>query len=333
MENYIIPTLHDLDLMDLAVGNRYFCLAHFYVQYEKYREFFKKKKAEGAFVTLDNSAAEKFLVTEDILIKVVRDLKPDEVIAPDVLFDYKQTIENLDKFIERMKNENLLKHTKIFACPQGKSKFEWEECYSYMVEHEDVSVIGMSKISVPKCWGNIDEEDAGIMESRQNAIVSLEYGNLIKKPIHFLGMGDPREFFAYKHNKLLRSTDSCYSVLAGKHNILFDEGNFDRIKTYNEFYDFKLTENETSNVRRNINFLNKIVSGKSNKIGNNLDIIEVFSNDSEECKTFIKKMKSKNMKFKLIDELVRTLNKEVPSLKVNGVILSKKNSKDFIHNY
>lgn len=258
MDCYIIPTLHDLDLMDLGQGNRYFCLAHFYVQYPHYREkFLEIRNRPGTFITLDNSAAEKALVTEDVLISIVRELKPNEVIAPDVLFDKEQTLQNLQSFVKRMKNEQLLDHTKVFGCPQGNNREEWLQCYKSMMNDVDVSVVGLSKIAVPRCWANQQHEDVGIMESRRECVQYLVDNYLLHKPVHLLGMGDPTEYTTYKH-KNIRSTDSCYTVLAAWHGIDFSSGDLRRIPTTNDFYDNKLTDEQRLLAVKNIEFLKNI---------------------------------------------------------------------------
>lgn len=257
---YIIPTLYDLDLMHEGQGNRFFCLAHFYIEYEHYRnKFIELRKDPGNFITLDNSAAEKELVTEDVLINIVKELKPNEVIAPDVLFDKEQTLKNLDSFIKRMRNEQLLDQTKIFGCPQGNSKEEWLDCYKQMMNNLDVSVIGLSKISVPRCWMNAFGEDVNIKESRRECVKFLVDNHLIQKPLHLLGMGDPTEYEIYNH-KNIRSTDSCYTVLAAWHGVDFSSGDLRRIPTTNDFYEHKLSEEQHELALKNIMFLKNITS-------------------------------------------------------------------------
>lgn len=262
MENYVIPDLMDLDLMHLAKGNRYFCLANFYVKDEKYRAFFLnlKKYHPEAFITLDCGSAEKDTVTMTEYIDVTAELMPNEVLALDILFDKKATLDSFYEFIRKLDNhpKRLLNKVNIFACPQGSNKEEYLECYETMVRHPLVKTIGLSKIAVPKAFLN-KTGDEGIKEARHICINELTKLNLLLKPIHFLGMGDPTEFEYYKtlNNPLLRSTDSCYTVLAGKNNILFDEGNFTRIKTTNDFYHQKLSNEERERAIRNIEWFKK----------------------------------------------------------------------------
>ena len=257
MDCYIIPPLSALPLMHK--GHRYFCLAHFYLQYPEYKQFFLDiRQHPNSFITLDNSAAERSLVTETDLLSIVAELLPDEVIAPDILFDYVKTKESLDQFIDKMSDRSLLGRTKIFGCPQGHTKEEWLSCYQYMVNHPHVSTIGLSKISVPRCFSGTVTDDVEIKESRHICISELDKLDLIKKPIHFLGMGDPTEYEEYNHI-LLRSTDSCYTVLAAKHGIEFKSGNFTRIPTTNDFYEQPLTWPQKKLAHQNIYFLKSVL--------------------------------------------------------------------------
>ena len=120
MDFYVISPISDLEPMKL--GDRIFVLAHLWVQFPKYREFIKARKEEGYWITLDCSAAERALVTETVLINICHELMPDEVIAPDVLFDKDATIKNAISFRDRMEAEDLLNKIDIFFCPQGKTK-------------------------------------------------------------------------------------------------------------------------------------------------------------------------------------------------------------------
>ena len=125
MDFYVISPLSNLEPMKL--GDRIFVLAHLWVQSAKYRNFIYDLIDEDLdrWITLDNSAAERALVTEDVLIDIVHQLAPSEVIAPDVLFDKDETIKNARAFKIRMEKEGLLDSTDIFFCPQGKTKEDW----------------------------------------------------------------------------------------------------------------------------------------------------------------------------------------------------------------
>lgn len=256
MKFYTIPPNKHLDLMDL--GDAYFCLAHHYVKDTNYREHFLRlrNREPRVWITLDNSAAEHSLVTEQVLLDIVAELKPDEVIAPDVLFDMKQTLKNLYCFIIRMTDYNFLSHTKVFGCPQGTTQEEWLNCYESMLNNPLVSTIGLSKIAVPKCWNNVTN-DKLIGLSRNECIQKLSKLNLLKKPLHLLGMGEHTEFNFYLQNKFpcIRSSDSCYTILAAINGVSFRRGDITRVPTSNEYFDYSLEDGEILLAIDNIEYL------------------------------------------------------------------------------
>jgi len=169
MDFYVISPVSNLEPMKL--GDRIFVLAHLWVQFPEYREFVKARKEEGYWITLDNSAAERALVTEDILIDICKELLPHEVIAPDVLFDKDATIANAISFRERMLAEGLFDifHIDIFFCPQGKTKEDWLEAYEWGINQDWIDVIGFSKIAIPQAWLEDFKDDQGIKEARHMA--------------------------------------------------------------------------------------------------------------------------------------------------------------------
>ena len=127
-----------------------------------------------------------------------------------------------------------------------------------MLSKKEVSVIGLSKIAVPYCWLGATN-DKKIAESRIKCVQYLEDNNLLKKPIHCLGMGNPTEFVFYKYIKQIRSTDSCYTILAAYNNINFLEGNFTRIKTPHNYFSYnQLSRKVLKNVIDNVAFMRQV---------------------------------------------------------------------------
>ncbi len=256
MDFYTIPPNKHLDLMH--EGNRYFALAHHYFSDTEYRKYFLnlRKGNSQAFITLDNGAAEHSLVTETMLLEAVSELKPNEVIAPDILFNKKQTIINLYNFIEKMIEHGFIKHTNVFGCPQGSNKQEWLECYYIMMINPMVSVIGLSKIAVPKCWHNV-VGDQKIAVSRNQCIQELYEKQWLRKPIHLLGMGEHTEFDYYNEHKIpnIRSSDSCYTVLAALNDISFKDGITTRVPTTNEYFNQTLTSEQIILAKNNVEYL------------------------------------------------------------------------------
>ena len=232
MDFYVISPVSNLEPMKL--GDRIFALAHLWVQFPEYREFIKARKEEGWFITLDNSAAERALVTEDVLIEICKELMPNEVIAPDVLFDADVTIANAKNFRDRMESEGLLGKIEIFFCPQGKTKEDWLKAYMWAMFQDWIDVVGFSKIAVPNAWLDHYSDDQGIKTARHMAYDYLKEKGLLVKPIHCLGQGSYTEFEHYKH-PMMRSTDSVYPVLAAVHNLDFTVDSETRIPTPHNF--------------------------------------------------------------------------------------------------
>jgi hypothetical protein len=255
MDFYVISPLSNLEPMRL--GDRIFVLAHLWVQSEEYREFIYSLIDEDIdrWITLDNSAAERALVTEDVLIQVCHELLPSEVIAPDVLFNKDETIKNAIAFKDRMEKEGLLEVTDIFFCPQGKTKEDWLEAYEWGLKQDWIQTIGFSKIAIPQAWLPEWKDDQGIKEARHMAYDYLKEQNLLLKPIHCLGQGSYTEFEYYDH-PAMRSTDSVYPVLAAAHGIDFTKDSETRIPTPHNFLEtYDMSQINMDLVKSNVEFL------------------------------------------------------------------------------
>lgn len=259
MKFFCIPPTKHLGIMNCGDGD--FVLCHHYVENPDYRDFFLTGRFEyeasgGRFTILDNGAAEHSLVTMSTLLDVAAELEPDEVIAPDVLFNKNQTLENLNLFVNEMIQRDLIKKTNIFACPQGSTKQEWLECYQAMLENPYVSTIGLSKIAVPKCWNNATGDEM-IGLSRNQCVAELHQRNMLTKPLHLLGMGEFTEFAYYIENNIpnIRSSDSCYTILAALNGIDFTTGNVQRIPTDNEYFSRDVTLEEEILSMKNMRHL------------------------------------------------------------------------------
>jgi hypothetical protein len=252
MDVYVISPVSDLEPMKL--GDRIFVLAHLWVQFPEYRAFILDQKEQGKFITLDNSAAERALVTEDVLIEICRELMPDEVIAPDILFDKDATILSAIDFRNRMEEEGLLGTIDVFFCPQGIDQDDWMTAYKWALEQDWIDVIGFSKIAVPNAFLN-QTNDQGIKEARHIAYDYLKQQGLLQKPIHCLGQGDPTEFTYYDH-PMMRSTDSVYPVFAASLGQDFLIDHTTRTPTPHNFLEtFDMSDVTPELITSNVEFL------------------------------------------------------------------------------
>ena len=256
MEFYVIPPNKHLDLMHK--GDRYFCLAQQYIANEQYRQFFKARVEEGSWVTLDNGAGDHDTVSIEQLLDVARDLQPSELIPLDILFDGAQTLKNLDITIELMKADPILSKIEIFACPQGKDQRQWLNVYTKMVNDPNVNTIGMSKLAIPHVVSGA-KNDTNIAKDRNYMYTLLKQSRMIKKPLHFLGAGEPWEFEMYKDDPLCRSTDSCFSIWSAMVDQDFSSEDFKRVATPKDYFEREIEQDSFELIEKNIQFIRNII--------------------------------------------------------------------------
>jgi hypothetical protein len=171
------------------------------------------------------------------------------------LFDKDATIENAIKFRNRMEECGLLNLVDIFFCPQGKTKEDWLAAYEWGLEQDWIQTIGFSKIAIPQAWLPEWKDDQGIKEARHMAYDYLLERDMLKKPIHCLGQGDPTEFTYYGH-PMMRSTDSVYPVWAALNGQDFRKDHTTRIPTPHsllETYDMSNADMEL--IKSNVHYL------------------------------------------------------------------------------
>lgn len=258
MKHFVIPPLDYLELSDRGTMG-YFVLAHLYVQHESYRSFYQAKSKEGAFILLDNGAAENSIVDLDTLLSIVVELNPSEVIARDILFDKDATIKATLQTIVAL-NQFGYKGL-VMGAPQGRTKEEWLECYDWMLESLGIDTIGLSKIAVPKAF--LDKTgDEGIMEARHQCYDLLSKQGKLQKPIHFLGMGSPQEYKYYEGDSMIRSTDSCNSIWSAMNKISWQDGQFDRIKTPHDYFERKMNDEQYYLATQNISYLDEVMKSE-----------------------------------------------------------------------
>jgi hypothetical protein len=92
------------------------------------------------------------------------------------------------------------------AVPQGSTRTEWLACYDAVTVMPGVHSIGISKLSVPRCWG------AGIATARLACVAELHQHGTPPRPLHLLG-GDgslPAELRAHRQrcHAAVRGSDS-----------------------------------------------------------------------------------------------------------------------------
>ena len=262
MQFYTIPPNSNLELIRL--GQRAFCLTQLYVKDKNYRNYFKQLKEQGWWITMDSGIGDHNPVTQDVLFEAMKDLRPSEVIPVDTLFNREETLSNLEDFIQRLIKEDLLDQVEIFACPQGKTKNEWLDCYTQLLANHHVKTIGLSKLAIPHAFLGNASNDQGIMEARHECVEHLINNNLIQKPLHMLGMGSPLEMIKYRdlNNPLFRSSDSCNSIWSAMNGLDWTKEQFERIRTPHDYFDRIMTDEQITLAVKNIQWYKELLSGE-----------------------------------------------------------------------
>ena len=261
LDFYVIPPNSQMELM--KKGDRYFCLSQIYLRNEEYRNFFKARVAEGAWVTLDNGAGDHCTVTKEQVLEIARELQPSELIPLDILFDGVETYKNLLWTIDEMQKDPLLKDIEVFACPQGKDLNEWLELYEVMLDMPEVTTIGMSKLAIPYVISGVKFGDVGIAQDRNDMYQILKNQGLLGKPLHFLGAGEAWEFDMYIGEPFVRSTDSCFTVWSGMNGQKFGTESYERIPTPHDYFDREVTDEQLELALHNIQYMKQVTKPKS----------------------------------------------------------------------
>lgn len=258
MKIFVTPPMNHLELSELGDKN-FYILGQLYKRNEKYREYTKNAIKQGRFTILDSGVGDEGeVLTNKELFKLTLEIQPNEVIPLDVLYNKEETLNNFNQFLNWMKDARrkgfLYKRTSILACPQGDTYEDWMECYRYFLNNNFVSCIGMSKKAIPHIMKNPD-----IAEARTLLVAKLEEQDLLRKPLHFLGQGNPIEFRCYNTNHhAIRSTDSCYPILSALHGVEIEkEGVFKRIPTPPDYFEKEVKEEDIELIKKNVDYLRR----------------------------------------------------------------------------
>src|SRR5216683_1447377 len=180
----VIASLPHLD--DLAArGSITMALTHLALAHPGYAAWHAAQAAAGRAVILDNSAYELEETTgagmsAAPVIKAARLTGATEVVCSDVLYDGAATVTATRRFLAQARG-SLGEGVRLMAVPQGSTRGEWLACYEALTAMAGVDVIGMSKLSVPRCW------NAGVAAARLACVAALHRCGLPPRPLHLLG--------------------------------------------------------------------------------------------------------------------------------------------------
>lgn len=200
----VIASLAHLD--DIAAhGTIDMALTHLALRHPRYARYYAARAAAGRTVILDNSAYELGTgMGAEPVMTAARLTSASEVICTDVPYDGPATIAATRRFLTQA--TDLPGTIQLMAVPQGSTRDEWLACYDTLTALPGVHSIGVSKLSVPRCWND------DLAAARLACVAELHRQGTPPKPLHLLG-GDgclPAELHAHldRGHQAVRSNDS-----------------------------------------------------------------------------------------------------------------------------
>jgi len=190
-----------------------YALPHLFDSEPEYLEYFRRAKAAGRYIIMDNSLHELgHAYNSDRLMYWVNELEPDEFIVPDVWEDKTSSIVNARSWSKVIMPKNT---TKV-AVVQAQTIHEASVCYQ---TYRD---LGYQKIAFS--YGASYYNDVvphpnkalGKALGRLSVIAALYKTKVIhdNDRVHLLGCAVPQEFGWYREYKFIESIDTSNPVMA-----------------------------------------------------------------------------------------------------------------------
>src|SRR5262245_54582957 len=136
MKAALIPPISLLKPFGPSDGDQFHLLLSHLLTSPNYRAFYRRQRKNGAFLTLDNSAHEYGAGdSPDMLATYAHQMKVDEVVVPDVLFDaegtVKKAIETHESWFED--GGESMRDFRLMYVPQGRTRAEWAVCLQELI--------------------------------------------------------------------------------------------------------------------------------------------------------------------------------------------------------
>lgn len=216
--------LYEFYLTNQMSTSSHMAMAHLVLEDDNYSRWSKEQRNLGRSLILDNSASYfGRALDNDSLMNCINMINPNEVVLPDVLGNFDETIKRSLKFLNQIKN---IGNLKIMAVPQGDSLEEYIECYNIFSSDDRIKVIGLSYTVDNIFLGGMIPLD--YVSSREYLIKLLYENNIINsnKEHHLLGLGNSGQIELQKLNKFsfIRSCDSNTAYITAKQNIEIFKG-------------------------------------------------------------------------------------------------------------
>jgi hypothetical protein len=208
-------------LDDSRMFNDYdYCLPHLLDEEPGYLEYFRKAKAAGRYIIMDNSLHELGEAYDSKrLIHWINELLPNEFIVPDVWENRDKSVVNARQWAQVI----LLEGVEKVAVVQAQTIHEASTCYQ---TYKD---LGYKKIAFSYGASYYNDvvphpnKNLGKALGRLSMISALHKTRVIEDNdrVHLLGCQVPQEFGWYRGFKFIESIDTSNPVMATLENIRY----------------------------------------------------------------------------------------------------------------
>jgi hypothetical protein len=219
-------------------------LAQVYLKDDAYAEFFRGRVVNGDEVLLDQGAAELgAAIKAEHLIKVVRELRPSIVVAPDVVYVSVETIYRTRMFLQDYLGELKSLGVKVLAVPQGEDVPSYCKCFRLFNSAQEIDWLGISKFYHIKFRGRTE-------------LLSL-VKNEVAKPCHLLGVYNKVSDLSEEKFSFIKSVDTAKPIKLGLQGLSL--GETDKRQPMSDF--FSRPPTNLGLVKQNIEEYLSIVEG------------------------------------------------------------------------
>jgi hypothetical protein len=199
-----------------SINDYEYILPYFYFRYPEYKEFYLQCKAEGRFSILDNGLFEGETYTDDVLIELINEVKPDIFIIPDEWNDWSKTYDHAKEWKTLLLQGNINPGTKFMIVLQGETFEEIRRLYkfSYDLGYRHFA-FNHSSIAYDKLFPHKNKLVSKMMGRIQMVHLMSELMEKDDVYVHLLGASLPQEFMYYEEYNFLKSVDTSNPILVG----------------------------------------------------------------------------------------------------------------------
>ncbi|MFC8850362.1 MULTISPECIES: hypothetical protein [unclassified Micromonospora] len=209
-----------------TAGSIDMALTHLVLSQPAQAAHFAARSRAGVRVVLDNSAYEledstgQGMSAESVL-GAAHLINPAVVICHDVLYDGPATVAATRRFLTQAADLADPGQFTYMAVPQGRSRREWLDCHAQLADLPGVGMIGLSKLSIPRCFAG------PVAEARLDCLAALTDGGPPPLPVHLLGgdrslIWELRQHHDRGYDAFITGNDSSFAFWYAAHDLPAD---------------------------------------------------------------------------------------------------------------